>query len=213
MFGGRKRNKVFVVGCNKTGTNSMRAILDSLGYRVGNQLEAELLLEDWARRDFSSLIRHCQTADAFQDVPFSMDYTYEIMDYVFPDSKFILTVRDDAEAWYESTTRFLTQVIGKDRLPTAEDLQEFPYRGHLKGWIWRAYELIFSIDESTLFDRKLFIRAYEDHNKRVCEYFRYRQDDLLVLNLSDPDSVGRLCAFLGVDSSGVAMPHLNRSDK
>jgi hypothetical protein len=206
-----KRKKIFIVGCNKTGTSSIEAALISLGYKSGDQFKAELLMEDWARRDFSSLIKLCRKADVFQDVPFSMDHTYPVMDHVFPCSKFILTVRENSDVWFESTTRFLTKLVGKGRLPTADDLKTYNYRGCLPGWIWRSHQLIFGIDESTLFNRDIYIEHYETHNEQVRDYFKYRPDDLLELSLADPNSMKTLCAFLGADPENKVMPHLNRS--
>ena len=86
----RPAAKVFVIGRNKTGTTSVAAALQSLGYRLGSQPQAELLMEDWARRDFRSIIRFCRGADAFQDIPFSLPRTYAAMDRAFPGSRFVL---------------------------------------------------------------------------------------------------------------------------
>lgn len=94
---GSRNPKVFCVGRNKTGTTSLRAALTILGYRIGRQRDAEALIEDWGRRDFRRLVAYCHTADAFQDVPFSHDYTFQAVDAAFPGSKFILTVRDSPE--------------------------------------------------------------------------------------------------------------------
>jgi hypothetical protein len=180
-----------------------------MGFRIGDQAAAELLIEDWARRNFHNIARYCKTADAFQDIPFSNDYTYEVMDYAFPGSKFILTVRDNGQQWFESLTRFHTRIIGKNRLPTANDLREFPYRQ--TGWLWRTHQLTYGVDDASLYNRELYIRHYEAHNRRVQDYFRYRPDDLLVLNLSDPDSMKSLCGFLDRQTTAQNMPHLNRS--
>ncbi len=90
---------------------------------------------DWAQRKFNNIVSYCKTADAFQDVPFSNDYTYQVMDYAFPNSKFILTVRNSSEEWYESLTQFHAKMIGKNRIPTADDLKQFSYRE--TGWVWR----------------------------------------------------------------------------
>jgi hypothetical protein len=206
----RKRRKVFVIGRNKTGTTSLRVALKSLGFKVGKQATAELLREDWARRDFRRIIRYCRSADAFQDVPFSLDYTWQAMDQAFPGSRFILSVRNDAQEWFESLTRFHTQLIGKGRLPTPDDLKEYPYRAG-KGWLWRGYELSYGADESHLYDPQLYMRRYEAHNARVMDYFRFRPRDLLVLNVSHPDAMKSLCNFLEVRAPDTAMPHRNRS--
>jgi hypothetical protein len=187
----------------------MEAALRSLGYLMGGQAEGELLIDDWAKRDFRSIVELSKTADAFQDIPFCLDYTYIALDQAFPHSKFILTVRNNSSEWYSSLTRFHTQIIGKDCLPTADDLKEFSYRE--VGWIWRAHTLIYGCNESNVFDRDLYIRQYESHRDAVIDYFRHRPDDLLVLNLSDADAMNRLCEFLGVARSGQTMPHLNAS--
>jgi hypothetical protein len=205
------RKKVFVIGRNKTGTTSMMMALKSLGYRVGDQARAELLLEDWARRDFRKIVAYCESADAFQDVPFSLDYTYEVLDYAFPGSKFILTVRDDAAQWYDSLLQFHTEMIGRNRVPTADDIKQFRYRK--PGYLWRAAQLIYGVDENSLYDRKIYTEHYDRHNRQVREYFRFRPDDLLVLNLADSGAMKALGDFLGADSTDRVMPRLNVSGK
>jgi hypothetical protein len=201
--------KVFCIGQNKTGTTSLGAALKDLGYRVGDQTEAEKLVEDWARRDFTRLVRYCRSADAFQDVPFSLDYTYQVLHYAFPGSKFILTVRDSADVWYESLIRFHTKLLGKNHLPTPDELRAFPY--HKGGWLWRIQELVYDATEESLYDRQKYVAHYERHNEQVQDYFRHRADALLILNLADSDALVRLCAFLGKPFSGGVMPHLNMS--
>ncbi len=201
--------KIFCVGLNKTGTTSLAAALSGLGYRMGEQSAAELLIEDWSRRDFRQIVAYCASADAFQDIPFSLDYTYQAVDGAYPGSKFILTVRGSAEEWYASLVRFHTMIVGKNRLPTASDLQEFSYRR--RGWLWDAMQLVYGDAEESFYDRETNIRRYEDHNRRVLDYFRHRPGDLLVLNVADADGMTRLCRFLGLPDDARRMPHLNRS--
>ncbi|BCX49880.1 P-loop containing nucleotide triphosphate hydrolase [Haloferula helveola] len=205
----RKKHKVFVIGRNKTGTTSMAAALRELGYLVGKQEEAELLIDDWGRGDFSRIIDHCRTADAFQDIPFALPGTYEAVDAAFPGSKFILTVRKDAQTWYDSLTRFHTGIVGKDRLPTPDDLKEFGYRE--PGWIWKTHRLVYGIDESTLYDPRIYMEHYENYNRTVQDYFAGRPDDFLTLNVGDADAVQRLCEFLGTRKKLASMPRLNKS--
>lgn len=85
MFWDKK--KIFCIGRNKTGTTSLAKALKNLGYRVGKQGKAERLLDDWGRRDFRQIVRYCKWADAFQDVPFGLDYSYQVLDYAFRGSK------------------------------------------------------------------------------------------------------------------------------
>ena len=94
--------KVFCIGLNKTGTTSLKKESGLQGYTVGNQRQAELLFDDWVKRDFKRIIRYCHTAEFFQDAPFSYPYTFIALDQAFPGSKFILTLRDNADEWYYS---------------------------------------------------------------------------------------------------------------
>lgn len=205
----RKKNKVFCIGQNKTGTTSVEAVLKILGYKLGDQIKGEMLINDWAIRDFRNIINLCKTADAFQDVPFSNDFTYTVLDYAFPKSKFILTIRNSKDEWYESLTRFHTKIVGKNRLPTVDDLKEFNYR--YKGFLWEAQKIKYGIDETTLYNYKIYTDQYEMHNYRVKEYFKYRLNDLLVLNLSEDNAMEKLYEFLGFKYNGENMPHMNNS--
>jgi Sulfotransferase domain len=204
-----RRGKVFVIGSNKTGTTSLGAALKQLGFRLGNQLAAEKLLDDWARRDFRRLIRYCRSADAFQDIPFSLDYTFQAMDAAFPDSKFILSVRDDADQWYRSLTRFHAKRRGLDQPPTAEQLKADPYVW--PGFMWHASQLMYGVDESNVWDEGIYKRMYVRHIESVQDYFRYRPNDLLTINLAAEGSMQRLCEFLKVPISADKMPRLNVS--
>lgn len=203
------KQKVFCIGLFKTGTTSIESALKDFGYKMGLQPQAELLMEDWARRDFWRIVEYCKTADAFQDVPFSLDFTYPILDYAFPGSKFILTVRNNADEWYASLIRFHAQIMGVEGKPTVEDLKSFIYLE--KGWSWRQQQIIFGADESTLYDEKIYKSYYSNHNDQVLEYFRFRPKDLLVLNLAHSSAMQSLCEFLGVKYDGQLMPHLNKS--
>lgn len=208
MHGPEGGSKVFCIGMNKTGTTSLEAALTSLGYRLGLQARGEMLLRDWGRRDFRRIIDLCRTADAFQDSPFSRPDTFQAVDAAFPGSKFILSVRTSPDEWFQSLTRFLSKLIDKGRLPTADDLRACEYR--YKGYLWEAAQLN-GIDERTLYDRNLYIARYLTHNQSVMDYFRARPADLLMLNVAEPDAMQRLCAFLGRPWGGQAMPYLNRS--
>ena len=205
----RKKNKVFCIGQNKTGTTTIEAVLRSLRYKMGDQSKGELLFKEWAVRDFKNIVKLCKTADAFQDVPFSNDFTYVALDYAFPGSKFILTVRNNADEWFQSLTRFHTKIIGKGRLPTAEDLKEFDYR--YKGFLWEHMCVKYGIDEDTLYDYTVYTNQYNMHNARVMEYFKYRPGDLLVINIAETDAIKKIYEFLGHSYSGEPMPHLNAS--
>ena len=204
-----KSAKVFCIGSNKTGTSSMAELLRALGFTIGSQPAAELLIEDWARRDFRRIVEYCRTADAFQDIPFSLPYTFQAVDVAFPGSKFILTVRSNSDEWFDSLVRFHSQGINQGRLPTPGTLKSRHY--HYPGYLWRAQELIFGIDETTLYQRRLYVAHYERHIASIRDYFLHRGGDLLEVNVADEDSVARICRHLGENVVPLSMPHLNAS--
>lgn len=203
--------KIFVIGRNKTGTTSVAKALADGGYRVGDQRQAEWLMDDWIARDFRRIARYCRTADAFQDVPFSLAYTYQAMDQAFPgQAKFILTVRDNAEQWYESLVRYHSRLLQLPYCPPrVADLQAFPYV--YPGWLWRQQEIVYGATESSVYDRELYMQHYREHNRAIMTYFRHRPRDLLVLNLAEESASERLCRFLDLPTGAIEIPHLNRS--
>ncbi|MGA0900825.1 MAG: sulfotransferase [Luteolibacter sp.] len=202
--------KIFCVGCNKTGTTSLKAALEELGFITGDQREAELMLEDWAKRDFSKITSYCHSAQAFQDVPFSLPETYKVMDQAFPGSRFILTIRDSSEQWYSSIVRFHGKIWGNGRTPpTREDLQEATYI--YKGRPWQSNRLIFNTPEDDPYHRETLLEFYEDHNRSVEQYFSEREDDLLVINTAKGEDYGRLCRFLDVSPMRDAFPWENKT--
>jgi len=205
----KSTGKIFVIGRNKTGTTSIGKFLSASGFTLSHQRATELFIYEWANMNFHKIIKYCKDYDAFQDIPFSLDLTYQIMDYAYPGSKFILTERTDSKTWYNSLIRYQSKIIGKNRVPTANDLKEFGYRR--KGWVWNAQKLIYGIDEETLYNKDIYTKHYESHSKRVREYFHNRPDDLLILNLENPDATRLLCEFLGLEMTTLKIPHLNKS--
>ena len=187
----------------------MAMALRALGYKVGDQVAAELLFDDWNEGRFDRIIDLCREADAFQDIPFSLDRTFVEMDKAFPGSKFVLTVRDSPEDWFESLTRFHTKIMGCDGLPTAKDMANFNYRA--EGWFLKAHLAILKINEEQIYDRDIYLAHYNAYNQKVIDYFRDRPDDFMLLNVGDDDAAERLCNFLGRPGKLQAMPHENQS--
>ena len=208
---GRSDAKVFCIGLNKTGTTSLEAAFKSHGFRVGNQSAGEDLIGDWGERDFDRIIKLCYTADAFQDAPFSLPFTYQALDMHFPNAKFILTIRDDFEQWYDSITRFHSKNWADGvRMPTVEDLKKATYR--YKGDAYVVNRLMFTSPESEPYEKESLRRYYESHNHAVVEYFRHRSDRLLVINLAESSAYSEFCSFLKLDPIGSDFPWLNKTD-
>lgn len=204
------KTKIFGVGSHKTGTTSLKAAMEEMGFITGKQKKAEALVVDWGKRDFSNIIKYCYSAQFFQDTPFCLAYTYVALDQAFPGSKFILTIRDNPEQWYNSYVNYQIKKRGQNgNLPTKEDLQNDLYV--YKGMNWEAHRLIFPTPEDDLYNKEILIDVYESHNKAILEYFRHRPEDLLVLNVSEKDSYTKLAGFLGVQTERKDFPWKNKT--
>lgn len=192
--------KVFCIGLNKTGTSSLEIALMDLGYSLGDQRQAESMFERWVVRDFTWLADFCQTADAFQDAPFSFPFTFVYLDQLFPASRFILTERDTPDQWYESLVRFHGQWGSTGGAPTKEDLLR---AGDV---FYYSVKHLFGTPDNDLYNRPSLIDYYLRHNMMVKNYFQYRPDDLLILNVATPKAMRNLCGFLKREAPYAAFP-------
>lgn len=217
---GRNFNKVFVIGRNKTGTTTMHIALEQMGLNVGIQYLAEGLADDWLVRDFHRLIDYCGSAEAFQDVPFSLNYTYIAMDQAFPKSKFILTVRDTGD-WYRSLLRFhfsaIAYKVNVDSFTRADPeliskVKEWSYIR--KGWAYDILVNSYNLScECELYDSQIFKADFEAYNTEVKNYFLQRPSDLLALDVSRERDTSAIVEFLSLPSSSVIpMPHENKAE-
>lgn len=125
------------------------------GFIVGAQMEGTRLINQWAKRNFKPIIRFAKTAQFFQDAPFSYPYTYIAMDQAFPNSKFILTIRDNAETWYNSLINFHSKLWGSNGNipPSAEDLNNAP--GPWPGFRLKAKLMVNNVPENDPYNKDI----------------------------------------------------------
>jgi len=202
-------NKIFCIGRNKTGTTSIKKAFELHGLKVGNQAKAELLIDAYAVRNFKKIGHYCKTAQAFQDLPFSLPYTYIYLDNQFPNSKFILTIRDSADVWYNSLINFHTKIFSKkNQLPTKDDLMNSPYR--YKGFAWKVNRTLYNTPEEDIYNEKMLKQSYIRHNERVQTYFKNKHN-LLIINLKEKNSYQQFCDFIEQSPRMDQFPHENKT--
>ncbi len=205
----RNKQKVFCIGLNKTGTTSLGKALEDFGFNVANQRTGELLLKDYVRRDFRPILKFCQTANVFQDIPFGTQFLFPILDYEFPNSKFILTIRDNEDEWYKSITEFHASFFGKPTPPLSEELRNADYC--YKGWFWELFQDVFQALEEDPYNRSNLQRVYLEHIEAVKQYFCLKSN-LLIINLKEPYSYRKLCSFLDKKPLYQKFPHISSRD-
>ncbi|MEM7032173.1 MAG: sulfotransferase family protein [Chloroflexota bacterium] len=198
--------KIIGAGYPRTGTMSMQAALEILGYPCYHMVVAVSNTEHFKHwddfvfgRDSMDWQRIFQDYEATVDAP-ACFYYRELME-AFPEAKVILTVRD-AEKWYNS---FLKLDKLADRL-------------HLLGYVvprmGRAIKFAKKNHQKLLLDdvpytRDGFIQSFNKYNAIVQQ--TVPEDRLLVFEVKD--GWEPLCAFLGCDvPQDVPFPHLNSGD-
>lgn len=203
--------KVFIIGYNKTGTTSLKRLFQNWGFSIGDEAVGHILTEDWlvhGRTD--RILRYVETAQVFQDKPFSTDGLYKVLDEAYPDALFILSVRASDQEWYDSWIRHHINRYSGDpkRLPTLEEL-----KGNCN-WLYKGY--FFDSDamqwgEENIYNEGVYKAGYNRHIADVRAHFAGKPGKLLEICLSRPGELTRLKRFLAVKSDDVEFPHENRS--
>ncbi|WP_420578295.1 sulfotransferase [Ekhidna sp.] len=202
--------KIFCVGRNKTGTTSLAKLFKNLNIPVASQRPAELLFDDWKNHDFSRLTKMVKYGGVvFQDVPFSLPNTYQVLYEAYPSSKFILTVRDSPEEWYTSLTSYHSKVFNNGKLPDKQALQNANYV--YKGWMWKMFSHIYKTPDHDLYNEKVLKNHYSDHNNEIIDFFSDKPGKLLVVNLKDEDAANRISRFLGLKKKIEKIPWENKT--
>ena len=192
----KSKSKVFVVGFNKTGTTTLKRELWNLGYSIGDQEKAECLLKYWELDFKVKLINYCKTAEAFQDIPFSIPDVYKILYEEFKDAKFILSTRDNSEQWFNSLCNFHSKIWNEGKgVPSLEQLKKVNYR--YDGFAYKAFTIIFGNHNNEAYNKQVLISRYEKHNSDVRSFFESNPNSFIEVNVSDQKDYLRLCDFLG----------------
>lgn len=208
-------NKVFCIGENKTGTTSLEAVLHDLGFKLPDQrVQENLLSHILVSGRYDVLRKFVARYDAFQDVPFAHEELYIALDALFPNSKFILTLRDPSD-WYSSLVRFHKKVFGFESVEEAgPDFWE-GIRGNY--FLEKQRRLVTCVidgreieDWKLQYDRDHCISNYTQRNDRIIRYFRQRPKDLLTIDITKTTDTGEICTFLEFGADKVRqIPHLN----
>lgn len=174
------RPKIFGIGFQKTGTKSLAAALQGFGYRVTGP--NGFRVHDIARRYQTICRRYSRNYDAFQDNPWPL--TFREMSQMWPDAKFILTVRDP-NSWIASV---------KSHFGT----QSTPMR-----------ELIYGVG-SPVGNESIYLARLQQHESEVRNFFTSQPERLLIMRITEGEGYEKLCPFLGQETPSEPFPWQNR---
>lgn len=171
--------KVFGVGLNKTGTTTFATCMQSLGYRhMGYRLD---LLRHFRAGNYEEIFAVTDRYQSFDDWPYPL--MYKLLADRYPDARFVLTVRADPEAWFESLCRH------SRRSHPLSNARRFVY-GYRYPDNAKAHHIDF----------------YLRHNAAVQAHLGSR---VKVLCWENGDGWNELTSFLGISPPDLPFPHVN----
>jgi hypothetical protein len=195
--------KIFGIGLNKTGTKSLTAACEQLGFRtlhsacrIGDALQQNLRQH---RRPLESL----EDYDAYFDMGFwvrEIPYSdlLQRLDESYPGSKFIFHTRG-VDSWIQS-------------------LREHNDRYNTRSVVRRL--LTGRKPRRTGVEWEIAARRRHEHCEEVARgYFRQRSGALLIFDVTSGDGWERLCRFLGMpipvgaDGQPIPFPYRGKKDE
>jgi len=200
--------KIFGIGYNKTGTTSLSKLMTSNNISVAEQKPFEYNLESYFYGNYNTFTNMIKDdyydITFFQDVPFSLPSLYKFLDKEFPNSKFILTIRDDENVWYDSLIRFYKKLFINFANP--KKIGGYVYEGIL----FKILTKVYGTPKHDPYNENILKNSYLKHISDVKEYFK-NTNRLLVINLKDDDTIEKLENFLNIEFKDKTIPHLNKS--
>lgn len=178
------KQKVFIIGFQKTGTTSLEHAMQYLGYRVYGG-DKNLIKFDNSNDLKTYIKKTLEHWDAAQDMPWPLFYKelYEI----YPDAKYILTIRD-TDKWIRSVVTYFASI----RIPLHRKIYDVPCA--------EGYE-----------DR--YKEVYERNNEKVLEFFKDKPN-FLIMQMGKNFNYKTLCEFLGIkEIPNNEFPHARHNRK
>lgn len=172
------KQKVFIIGFQKTGTTSLEHALGLLGYRVYGGDKNLMKFENC-----DALKNYIKTTlenwDAVQDMPWPLFYK-ELFE-LYPDANYILTTRD-SKKWILSVVTYFASI----RIPLHQKIYKVPCaEGH----------------------EEAYMDTYKMHNAAVNDFFRDKPN-FLEMKQGENFDYTTLCQFLKInDIPDKPFPH------
>jgi hypothetical protein len=201
--------KIICVGQNKTGTLTLTHIFKELKYKVSGdpynvvikkpkgyietmQIDNAFIDLNNFFNNISYLYDNLNMFDFFHDMPYL--FNYKLINEQYPDSKFILTTRDEND-WFKSLLEYTKR-------PNM-------FNKNLLNIMYGEYVIL---EEH----KPKVIDLYRKYNADVITYFKDKPDKLLIINLCEKNKDERLIldqigSFIGKEiPSDFIFPYINK---
>ena len=203
----------------RTGTSSVGKFFQDFGLQWAGWPadETNLWSDAWYRGDFEVIFNSAdfQHANAFEDSPWFMPEFYKVLYRRFPNSKFVLFIRDQEE-WFQSMLNHSKgNIIGRSNIHCKLYRREIEYLDLLNRNNFDVKKENMIHSEKTMKLKHMsnhYKSVYDIHNSEVQHFFReYAPNSLHVGKLEDPMKWQKLGAFLEIDVPHHYECHENRS--
>ena len=189
-----QKRKIFGIGLSRTGTKSLSFALNMLGFKVAHSPDDKITLKELMAIKYNFSILN--DFDAITDITVAPYYAQ--LDKLFPDNKFILTVRDK-ESWLRALESQWREIPVFDDSPSKETNMQRTRLFHAA--VYGTYT----------FNEKQFSYAYDLHYRNVVEYFKERPESLLIINIFEGDVWEKLCPFLNIPVLNQPFPLIDKN--
>ncbi|MDJ1176862.1 sulfotransferase family protein [Roseofilum capinflatum] len=178
----RGASKVFGIGLTRTGTKSLTYALYRLGMRTVHFPDDPTTLQELMSGTYNFSV--LSQWDGITDITVSAYYPH--LDRLYPNSKFILTVRNKQE-WLDSLEPYWRERAAFSDSPVESPEREvqMKLRRFLRATVYGCYD----------FNRDRLSYVYDLHYQNVVNYFRDRPQSLLILDICGGEGWEKLCTF------------------
>ena len=187
------KTKIFCIGLNKTGTSSLHEAFKILGYNSvhfkddqGNNIKT-IIRDNYLNGD--NILKGLEQYDAFSDWDrIDTHKCFKEFDQQYPNSKFILNTRS-LKDWLKSRKKHVMR--NQERKRKNPDLPIKWFKVNRRAWA----------------------KHYKRHHREVYNYFKGRENELLVFDVTKGDGWEKLCSFLEVKVPEIPFPRKNVAAK
>ncbi|XP_002122455.3 uncharacterized protein LOC100184414 [Ciona intestinalis] len=206
--------KVILVGLPKTGTKTMHAAFDAIGYGVYDIMEHFWCHGDYWMKFWNGKGTIDDLKEMYKDVDACVDgpifYYWEEILQAYPDVKIVLTLRDE-DKWWKSLKQQVDNIKGSKMYRAMMILS--PTGRRFDAFVQR----LTMVEFGSMLDYSRFFNSNVELNEMICRR-TFRQSNSYIMQKAPKENLlvfrvsegwGPLCKFLGVPIPDTPFPHKN----
>ncbi len=197
---------IFLLGLPHTGTEVLLSTLSSLGYRHNEPFDDDEEVHHFSSlQDATAITSQHPYAEVFSGTPWSL--TYADLAPLFPDAKFILTLRESEDVWI----RDLKQGCNNKQPGFKEQMSEEAYRDEYRRHAESVRQFFASSEDVAAVASSSFMELVVDRNgplriaqvRQLCSFLAVECDPTTLLSATASHHSGRLRKYFKSLNAGL----------